>query len=115
MAEELNVHFSSVFTREDTSLLPVPETKFNGSDEEKFGQLIVTPEVVSSKINNMKENKSPGVDGLSPKILKETIEQISKSLAHVFNMSLQEGIVPLEWKEANTLFPYSKKVQEIGL
>ena len=61
MAEELNVHFSSVFTREDTSSLPVPETKFNGSDEEKLGQLIVTPEVVASKINNMKENKSPGV------------------------------------------------------
>ena len=39
----------------------------------------------------MKENKSPGVDGLSPKILKETVEQISKPLAHVFNMSLQEG------------------------
>ena len=29
MAEELNKHFSSVFTREDTSSLPVPETKFN--------------------------------------------------------------------------------------
>ena len=34
MAEELNMHFSSVFTREDTSLLPVPETKFNGTEEE---------------------------------------------------------------------------------
>ncbi len=51
--------FSSVFTREDTSSLPVPETKFNGSEEEQLGQLIVTPEVVASKINNMKENKSP--------------------------------------------------------
>ena len=108
MAEELNVHFSSVFTREDTSSLPVPETKFNGSDEEKLGQLIVTPEVVASKINNMKENKSPGVDGLSPKILTETVEQISKPLAHVFNMSLQVGIVPLEWKEAN-IIPLFKK------
>ena len=96
MAEEMNMHFSSVFTREDTSSVPVPETKFNGSDEEKLGQLIVTPEVVASKINNMKENKSPGVDGISPKILKETVEQISTPLAHVFNMSLQEGIVPLE-------------------
>ena len=27
MAEELNMHFSFVFTREDTSSLPVPETK----------------------------------------------------------------------------------------
>ena len=51
----------------------------------------------------MKENKSPGVDGISPKILKETVEQISTPLAHVFNMSLQEGIIPFEWKEANII------------
>ena len=73
-----------------------------------MGQLVVTPEVVASKINNMKENKSPGVDGISPKILKETVEQISTPLAHVFNMSLQEGSVPLEWKEAN-IIPLFKK------
>ena len=29
--------------------------------------------------------------GLSPKTLKEIVEQISMPLAHVFNMSLQEG------------------------
>ena len=33
MAEELNMHFSSVLTREDTRSLPVPETKFNGTEE----------------------------------------------------------------------------------
>ena len=54
MAEELNImHFSSVFTREDTCSLPVPETKFNGSEGEMLGQLVVTPEVVASKINNL--------------------------------------------------------------
>ena len=74
MADELNMHLSSVFTREDTSLLPVPETKFKGSEGERLGQLVVTPEVVASKVNNMKENKSPGIDGISPKILKETVE-----------------------------------------
>ena len=56
----------------------------------------------------MIENKSPGVDLLSSKILKETVEQISKPLAHVFNKSLQEGIVPLEWKEGN-IIPLFKK------
>ncbi len=50
-----------------------------------MGQLIVTPEVAARKTNNMKENKSPGLDGLSPKILKETLEQFSTPLAHVFN------------------------------
>ena len=70
MAEELNMHFSSVFTREYTSSLPVPETKFNGTEGEMLGQLVVTLEVVASKIDNMTENKSPGVDGISPKILE---------------------------------------------
>ena len=103
MAEELNRHFSSVFTREYTSSLPVPETKFKGSEGERLGQLVVTPEIVVSKMYNMNENKSPGVDGRSPEILKETVEQISTPLTHVFNMSLQEGIVPFEWNKANII------------
>ena len=56
----------------------------------------------------MKENEAPGVDGISHKILKEYVEQISTPLAHAFNLSLQEGIVPLEWKEAN-IIPLLKK------
>ena len=82
MAEELNMHFSSVFTREDTSSLPVPETKFNGTEGERLGQFFITPEVLANKINNMKDNKSPGVYGIAPNILKETVEQICKPLAH---------------------------------
>ena len=37
MADELNMHLSSVFTREDTSSLPVPETKFNGPEGKGWG------------------------------------------------------------------------------
>ena len=91
MAEELNIHFSSVFTREDTSSLPrlpAPETKFEGSEGERLGQLVVTPEVVANKINNMKEIKSPGVDGIAHNILKETLEQMCTPLAHVFKAKM---------------------------
>ena len=34
---------TSVFTREDTSSFPVPETKFNGSDEGKVGAVNCNP------------------------------------------------------------------------
>ena len=101
MAEELNKHFSSIFTREDNSSLLVPETKFSGVQWNWGGNvgevrpLVVTPEVVANKINNLKDIKSPGVDGIAPKVLKETEEQMNMPLAHMFNMSLQEGIVPL--------------------
>ncbi len=109
MAEELNMHFTSVFTREDTISLYVPRTKFNGPEGEMLGQLVVTPEVVASKNKNMKENKSPGVDVISRKIFKETVKQISTPLAHVFNMSLQEGIVPLEWSGSKHYSSVQKK------
>ena len=53
-------------------------------------------------------NKSPGVDGIPPKLLMETVEQISIPLARVFNLSFKEGVVPFEWKETN-IIPLFKK------
>ena len=86
------MHFSSVFTREDASSLPVPVTKFNGT-EGRLGQLVVTPEVVASKLNNMKDNTLPGVDGIAPKILKETGEQLSMPLAHVLTCHCRRELI----------------------
>ena len=99
VAEDLNQYFSSVFTREDISSLPVPDAKFQGTKLDYLRQLIVTPEMVAKKIKAMKDNKSPGVDGIPSKLLMETVEQISIPLARVFNLSLKEGVVPFEWKE----------------
>ena len=64
MAEVLNEYFSSVFTTEDISSLPVPFTKFEGNKSEHLGQLFVTPKMIVKKIKKMKDNKSPGVDGI---------------------------------------------------
>ena len=56
----------------------------------------------------MKENKSPGVDGIPPTLLNEMVNEISIPLAIFFNLSLKEGIVPAERKEANVT-PLFKK------
>ena len=68
MAEVLNEYFSSVFTTENISTLPVPVTKFDGDKLKHLKQLFVTPELIAKKIKKMKDNKSPGVDGIPPKI-----------------------------------------------
>ena len=99
MAENLNEYF----TMEDISILPVLETEFEGRESYYLGQLNVTPTMVAMKIRDMKDNKSPGVDGIPPKLLLEIVEQINMPLATVFNLSLEEGIVPLKWKEANII------------
>ena len=41
-AEDLNGYFSSVFTRDDISSLPVPGSKFQVAKSDYLGQLIVT-------------------------------------------------------------------------
>ena len=43
----------------------------------------------AKKIKAMKDNKSHGVDGIPPKLLLKTVEQISVPFARVFNLSLK--------------------------
>ena len=59
MAEDLNGYFSSVFTRENISSLPVPDAKFKEAKSVYLGLLSVTPEMVAKKIKAMKDHKSP--------------------------------------------------------
>ena len=66
---------------EDFSSLPVPVAKFQEAKSDYLRQLIVIPEMVAKKIKAMKDNKSPVVDGIPPKLLMETVEQVSIPLA----------------------------------
>ena len=73
MAENLNEYFSSVFI----GVQFIRTTNCN-------------PKMVTMKIRAMKDNKSPGVDGIPHKLLLEIVEQISIRLVTVFNLSLEE-------------------------
>ena len=94
------------------STLPVPDAKFQEAKLDYLGQLIVNPEMVANKIKAMNDNKSPGVEGIPPALVTETVKQISIPLARVFNLSLKVGVVPFEWKK-ETLYHYLKRVQEM--
>ena len=65
-------------------------------ESEPHRLVTVMQEMVAKKIMAMKDNKSPGVDGIPPKLLMETVEQTSIPLARVFILSLKEGVVPFE-------------------
>ena len=69
--------------------------------------------MVAKKIKAMKDNISPGVDGISPKLLTETVKQISIPFARMFNLSLKEGVVLLNRKK-QTSYHYLKRVREIS-
>ena len=48
------------------------------------------------------------MSGVNKTYKTRSVEQISIPLARVFNLSLKEGVVPYEWKEAN-IIPLFKK------
>ena len=68
--------------------------------------------MVVKKIKAKMDNKSPGVDGIPPKLLMQKVEPISTPLAKVFNLSLEEWFL-LNGKK-QTSYYYLKKDREIS-
>ena len=64
--------------------------------------------MVTQKIKAMKDNKSPGVDIIPPRIIMETVERVNIPFTRVFNVSLKEGAVPSKWKETNIIILLKK-------
>jgi len=55
-----------------------------------------------------KSNKSPGIDNIGPKILKEVCLDIVNPLTHIFNLSFSTGVVPDSLKLAKVIPIYKK-------
>ena len=64
--------------------------------------------MVAKKTKATKNNKLLGVDRIPPRLIMETVEQVSIPLTRVFNLSLKDLANPSEWKEAN-IIPLFKK------
>jgi hypothetical protein len=58
-----------------------------------------SPEEIKNLILALK-NSSPGSDEISAKVLKHSCDFLIDPLSHVFNLSLINGVVPLELKQA---------------
>ncbi len=94
-AEILAKFFTSVFTREPDGEVPsFPERNI----EYPMKLLTVTREAIEKCLKELKVNKSPGPDGLTPYFLKHAASSISVPLCIIFNSSLQLQDVPQDWK-----------------
>ena len=51
-------------------------------------------------LNALRTDKAQGPDNVSPRLLARIAEQIAKPVHRIFKKSLEEGILPLEWKSA---------------
>ena len=105
IANVLNGYFCSVFTKEDTSNIPVPRDMNCNST---LSNVVFEPLDIIKKIEKLKPSSSSGPDNLSTKFLHTFRNSISQPLSIIYNKSMQSGCVPQDWRSAN-ITPIFKK------
>jgi hypothetical protein len=105
MADLLNATFGKAFTRENTAEVPEPEENHTG---EEISAVRVTVQDVKAKIKKLRKDAAAGPDGIGPGLLIELNDELAPVLTVIFNKSLDSGVVPEDWREANVT-PIFKK------
>ena len=101
----LNEYFASIFTKENLVDIPMYN---KASYKNTLNTVDFTEETVYDKVCKFRADKSTGVDGIYPVVLKNLANVILKPLSHIFYQSLLCNIVPHDWKLANAT-PLFKK------
>ena len=63
--------------------------------------MMLNREKIKKKLDKLNISKSPGPDGIHPRILKELSNTISTPLSVIFQTSIDTGELPEDWKCAN--------------
>ena len=95
-ADLLNEYFSSVFTKEDLNNIPTLSSR----TDQILNKVEITSIQMRDKLKSLKPSKSPGPDGIHPRVLRELADVIADPLKQIFDKSLSEGKLPSEWKDA---------------
>jgi hypothetical protein len=103
--------FTSVFTVEPDGKVPTIDPK---SINTSMGPLTVSVNEVRDMLLRLKVDKSPGMDGLHPRFLKELADELAIPLCLIFNQSLVNNIVPDDWKKARVSAIYKKGDKSIA-
>ena len=96
---------------EKLSAMPVPANIFTGSDNDKLRYITFTEYEVQKRLSCLHEEKSPGVDNMSCRLLKAICPEIIVPVTLLFNLSMSEGKVPLYWKLAKVTSTYKQGAQ----
>ena len=98
MATILSNQFSSVFSIEDVyNIPPYPDT----SGGNRKSNIFFDAETVRNKIKGLKLSSLCGPDGLSSKFLNDHVDILAHPLSIIYNLSMDSGVVPQDWREAN--------------
>ncbi|XP_051251058.1 uncharacterized protein LOC127360648 [Dicentrarchus labrax] len=80
----------------------------SGATEELVVPPTITAAQVCGELMRLRPSKAAGPDGISPRLLKACALELRLPLQHIFNLSLEQGRVPRQWKTF-CIIPIPKK------
>ena len=101
----LSNQFQSVFTQEDTSHMP------SLTEEPRLpsiGQLLISTNGVKKLLSNIDPKKACGPDEIPCRIMKERAEEIAPYLKDIYQQSIDNNVVPEDWRSANITCLFKK-------
>lgn len=99
MANFCNEYFGTIGI-EMAKTIPVPQTECH-EDPHTINSIFLTPITKGELIKHiasLKNNSSPGQDGIRAETIKQTHLEIIPPLLHILNLILEKGIVPSDFK-----------------
>ena len=77
-------------------------------EDDQINEISFTTDDIAEKLRKLKTDKSPGMDGIHPKVLNECADELAVPLHRIFRKSLRDGELPDDWKKPE-FHPSSKK------
>ena len=94
----LNDYFSSRF---NTAVPPLAQQSDEHQPSYCPDDLLCIEDEVAALIRSLDISKATGLDGISARMLKGTVDSIVPSLTKLFNISIKAGQFPQCWKESS--------------
>ncbi len=108
-AKVFNSYFCSIFTKENLSNLTSRRNLLQASwSTASISDVIIDEDSVSEVLGRIDPSKACGPDEIPGRLLKEGAPWLVEPLTKLFNMSLQSGCLPTDWRRANVT-PMFKK------
>ena len=101
----LNMEFSKVFGNSD-----IHHQVFESNSRHQWSAAVTVQDVYTT-LRRLDTSKSGGSDGLTPFLLRSASDVLCEPITHLICLSIEQGKVPKQWKEANIVpIPKDKNV-----
>ena len=100
----LNRQYESIYTQEDETNIPQPE----GCPYPQMPDIEIGRDGVLKPLKKIKPNKASGPDMIPARILKDLAEELAPFLTEIFQRSLADREVPMDWCSANVTAIFKK-------